>query len=78
MKVKHSTQLKGARLLNAVADAAVAWWVERRPIGWSLELHLKHPRVNTTSPAQERLAEAAARLCEFDPVARADREVERG
>ena len=33
-------------LLLRAADAAVAWWKFRKPVGWSVDRHLKTPCVN--------------------------------
>lgn len=51
-----------AAALHAVADAAVAWWMKRRPSGWSLEQHLADPVVNCDGHAEQQLAGAAATL----------------
>lgn len=40
--------------------AALAWWEELRPLGWSLRQHLDNPTVNTTSAAESKLAECVA------------------
>jgi hypothetical protein len=52
----------GAVLLE-VADAAVVWWVMKRPIQWSMGQHLASPRINCTTAAEESLAEKAAAWC---------------
>jgi hypothetical protein len=52
----------GAVLLE-VADAAVVWWVMKRPIQWSLEQHLARPHVNCATAEEELLAEKAAAWC---------------
>ena len=43
-----------------VTDAALCWWASLRPVGDTMEDHLKNPTVNTTSYAEERLANAVA------------------
>ena len=43
-----------------VTDAALCWWASLRPVGYTMEDHLKNPTVNTTSYAEERLANAVA------------------
>jgi hypothetical protein len=43
-----------------VTDAALNWWASLRPVGYTMEDHLKNPTVNTTSYAEERLANAVA------------------
>jgi hypothetical protein len=49
-----------AAALHAVAKAAVAWWTQRRPRGWSLEQHLADPLVNCEGSHERRLAEAVS------------------
>jgi hypothetical protein len=50
-----------AAALHAVAEAAVAWWKERRPKGWSLEQHLADPMVNCGEDRERRLAGAVSK-----------------
>ena len=50
-----------AAALHAVAEAAVTWWTQRRPSGWSLEQHLADPAVNCEGGHERQLAQAAAR-----------------
>jgi hypothetical protein len=50
-----------AAVLQAVAEAALAWWRSRRPRGWSLEQHLADPMVHCEGDHERRLAEAVAR-----------------
>lgn len=50
-----------AAVLQAVAEAAVAWWIGRRPAGWSLAQHLADPAVNCEGDHERELAAAAAR-----------------
>jgi hypothetical protein len=38
--------------LNAGAHK---WWQMRRPVEWSLQQHLEHPTITTTTPAEHRL-----------------------
>lgn len=52
------------RLLTA-GDAAVSWWREHKPRGWSIAQHLKNPAVNCTTEREKRLARAAARWYEI-------------
>jgi hypothetical protein len=47
--------------LNAVAEAAVAWWEARRPAGWSMEQYLVDPAANCENDYERELAEAAAK-----------------
>jgi len=47
-------------LLNA-GDAAVSWWREHKPRGWSISRHLQNPTVNCVTFREKRLARAAAR-----------------
>ena len=38
-----------------ILAAAIRWWRNKRPIGWTERKHLEHPLVNvTTSPALAR------------------------
>ena len=48
-------------LLLKAADAAVSWWRQHRPVGWSVAKHLENPAVNCTTVTERRLAVAAAR-----------------
>jgi hypothetical protein len=50
-----------AAALHAVAEAAVVWWTEHRPSGWSLEQHLTDPLVNCEGSHERRLAEAVSK-----------------
>lgn len=43
-------------------ESARKWWLNKRPIGWNLRQHLKNPRVNCTSSAEDTLAYAVARM----------------
>jgi hypothetical protein len=49
--------------LLAVADAAVLWWINRRPVQWKEKEHLKNPTINCTHSGTEKpLAIAASNL----------------
>ena len=50
----------GAR--DAVTDAAIAWWESHRPLGWTLDDHLKTPDVNCTVTTEQELAYAVASI----------------
>ncbi|MBI4695500.1 MAG: hypothetical protein HY749_15900 [Gammaproteobacteria bacterium] len=50
------------KLRAAIEAAARHWWEQQRPVGWTIEQHLEHPRVNTTSPSESALAIAVARV----------------
>jgi hypothetical protein len=42
-------------------DAALKWWMSKRPYSFSLDQHLKNPTVNSSgSPLQERLMRCVA------------------
>jgi hypothetical protein len=65
---KDTTEVKEpladeAKALLAVADAAVAWWRDNRPLGWNQKKHLAYPSINCTGHASEtRLALAVTEL----------------
>jgi hypothetical protein len=47
---------------DALREAALNWWKQRRPIDWPTEKHLAHPTVNCSSPAEDALAVVCAAL----------------
>lgn len=49
---------------SEVLKAAVAWWKGKRPTGDTVEDHLGHPTINTTTLREARLAEAVAMYVE--------------
>lgn len=51
---------KQREVMEQTRLAALAWWEELRPLGWSLRQHLDKPTVNTTSAAESKLAECVA------------------
>lgn len=51
---------KQREVMEQTGLAALAWWEELRPLGWSLRQHLDNPTVNTTSAAESKLAECVA------------------
>ena len=48
------------KLLLTAGDAAVSWWREHKPRGWSVARHLANPTVNCATHRERRLARAAA------------------
>ena len=54
--------------LQELQQASLIWWETRRPIHWDLRQHLDNPVVNTTTPAERRLAEAVAAAVERGSV----------
>lgn len=32
--------------MSPVEKAALAWWRSHRPVGWTLQEHLEHPKIN--------------------------------
>jgi hypothetical protein len=46
---------------KAVIDAAIAWWVSRRPLAFGEEDHLENPRVNCSGAEQIAMARAVAK-----------------
>lgn len=53
-------------LLEALAGAAVKWWVGRRPIMWTLEQHFRNPFVNCLTATERILALAIKDWCEYN------------
>lgn len=51
---------KQREVMEQTRLAALAWWEELLPLGWSLRQHLDNPTVNTTSAAESKLAECVA------------------
>lgn len=47
--------------VQALVDGATHWWEQHRPIGWTLEQHIKTPRVNI-DPVGHLLANSIAAL----------------
>lgn len=39
--------------MNALERAALAWWINKRPIGWTEIQHLDNPEINCTIPEQD-------------------------
>lgn len=52
---------KRATILLELADAAVVWWVGKRPLAMSLQKHLENPTLNTATDREKRLALAVAK-----------------
>lgn len=53
-------QLVPEHVLLRLADAAEAWWLHKRPIGWTESKHLEMPRVGCESVTECTLARAVA------------------
>jgi hypothetical protein len=51
-----------AQALLDVADAAYAWWLLKRPRGWTMRQHGQTPTVNCATDAEAILAGAVSRL----------------
>jgi hypothetical protein len=51
---------------NGIAQHAKAWWESFRPMGWTVEEHLRNPTINTSGESEEALAAAVARWIEAD------------
>lgn len=45
-----------------VLQSAFRWWRSHRPIGWSLEDHLKRPTVNCVTKLERQLARDVSSL----------------
>lgn len=45
---------------DPVITAAIRWWKNRRPLAWDQATHLKHPKVNTVTEVEARLAATVA------------------
>lgn len=43
-----------------VLRAAVAWWRKKRPVSFDQAEHIANPTINTTTPAEKRLAKVVA------------------
>ena len=46
---------------DSLYEAALAWWENKRPVGWTPSEHLANPSVNCVGPAERALAAALAR-----------------
>jgi hypothetical protein len=55
-------RFKLAQQKARVLKAAERWFAGRRPIGWSLALHLEQPQVNVATDNDKALATAVATL----------------
>lgn len=56
--LNHEVQ---AEYLLQLADAAVAWWTLKRPLGYTQARHIKNPTINCSSLGHEHaLAHAVA------------------
>jgi hypothetical protein len=53
---------KGA--VPGIIQAAIYWWMGKRPVDWSEKDHLASPCVNTTSDRERKLAMWCAALLE--------------
>ena len=70
MSRKSETGDPAADALLAVADAAVMWWVGKRPVLMSIEQHRAHPTINCATDSECRLARAVAAWNEVRVVAK--------
>ena len=49
-------------MFDALIISARRWWLGKRPVGWSEELHLQRPAVNAVGPNEADLAIATANI----------------
>jgi hypothetical protein len=63
----HSIEIQRSAL-EQTKRAALAWWEELRPFGWSLRQHLDNPTVNTFSKAESKMAECVAAAVECGAI----------
>lgn len=59
---KEATELADAQTaaLLALEKSARAWWLQRRPVGWTRRKHLANPAINCNGKDEIRLAEMVA------------------
>jgi hypothetical protein len=50
----------GDEMDQLIVAAALEWWVQFRPTGWTMQQHLEQPTVNCTTPKDADLARAVA------------------
>ncbi len=53
-------QLKHVAEILEITEAALNWWVNHRPIGWTATEHFETPSINCTDEKEKRLARAVA------------------
>lgn len=47
------------RAAHKLAEAALAWWLDKRPLLWSEDVHRRYPMVNAATARERQLATAA-------------------
>ena len=54
---------------DLVVEAARAWWLSLRPVGWYTNDHLDYPAVNCSGPRETLLANSVAQMVklEYEP-----------
>lgn len=45
-----------AAQLRVLGEALKEWWQSHRPVAWTAEQHAANPTINTTTPAEHKLA----------------------
>jgi uncharacterized protein YgfB (UPF0149 family) len=46
--------------IKILKKAAISWWENNRPVGWTLQHHLAHHQINTRNRCEQDLADAVA------------------
>ncbi len=54
---------EASEILLALADAAVVWWTMKRPVTWTLDMHISANHYNCNNDAERRLARAVSQWC---------------
>lgn len=67
-KAKPHSLEKQRELAKELHGAALAWWENHRPVGWSLRQHLDNPGVNCVGEQERSLAQAVAAAAESGMV----------
>jgi hypothetical protein len=59
--VSSLKQDAAADTLLSLADAAIFWWVGKRPLSWSVAQHIENPTINCPSSYEKELAMKVSR-----------------
>lgn len=66
LAAEDAAQAERIKEMEAVCDAAKAWWVNLRPLSWSEAEHFAHPTVNAKEHAALAFAIAALKEAHND------------